>query len=61
MNNRSLSLRPLLAVAFVAGLATLAGCGSSPQSRTVTTEETTRTVPVPPVVSTTTTTTRQVQ
>ncbi len=61
MNNRSFSLRPLLAVAFVAGIATLAGCGSPPQTRTVTTEETTRTVPVPPVMSTTTTTIRQVQ
>jgi|GEM_PF-2697994 len=61
MTNRSFALRPLLAVAFVAGLATLGGCGSPPQTKTVTTEETTRTVPVPPVVSTTTTTTRQVQ
>jgi type IV pilus biogenesis protein CpaD/CtpE len=53
-------MRPLLAVALVAGTTALAGCESHPQSTTVSTQETTRTAP-PATVSTTTTTTRQLQ
>lgn len=60
MTHRSSYMRPLLAVALVAGTTALAGCESHPQSTTVSTQETTRTAP-PATVSTTTTTTRQLQ
>ncbi len=61
MTSTLLTLRPLLAFTIFTSMVVLVGCGAQPQTKTVATEEITRTIPAPASVSTTTTTTRQVQ
>jgi hypothetical protein len=53
--------RQAIGVALIAGMAVLAGCGSTPTSTTTTSERSTTITPAPPVTTSTTTTNSQTQ